>query len=103
VNGTPDLARPFWSTAANLPANYTGQAHGPQFYAALQADGNFVLGNGNGPLGGGQQYWASKIVQNVLGQFTAIMQDDANFVIYKGQPGALGAVVFATGTNNIGA
>lgn len=99
TNGEPDLGRPFWSWAANKPALKVGPFTGTPCFATMQADGNFVLYHGTGPLDARQPYWATGTTQQGLGKFFAVMQDDRNFVVYSGTPQANTGVLFATSTN----
>ena len=60
-------------------------------FAAMQADGNFICYN---PISGKNYYlWYSMQLakyQPVIGQYTAVMQDDGNFCVYKhGSPAPL--------------
>ena len=65
----------------------------------MQADGNFVLYNGRSPIDPGSPYWSTHTVKDAFGPFFAVMQNDRNFVVYSGVPGASTGVLFATNTN----
>jgi hypothetical protein len=103
-SGAPDLSRPYWSVWGNAADKKVGDFARGSCFAAMQADGNFVLYNGKGPLASAGAYWAiSRTALPELGSFAAVIQDDANFVVYHRNPqtNAFGAVVWASGTDYV--
>jgi hypothetical protein len=98
-SGYPDLSKPYWSAAGNRPDGFIGPRTGPPFFAVLLADGDVRLCNGNGDTGFGVDYWTSRSGRADISECVAVMQDDANFVVYQGTPGHLGAPIWATGTS----
>lgn len=103
-NGAPDLSRPYWSVFANATDKVVGKFTGTPCFASMQSDGNFVLYNGKSPLNSGSPYWAiSRTALPELGSFAAVIQDDANFVVYRRDPktGALSSPLWATGTDSV--
>lgn len=68
-----------------------------QYFAIMQADGNFVIYQGSDPSHQGAFVWNSGTARG-QGQCFAIMQADGNFVIYQGSdPSHQGAFVWNTG------
>jgi len=103
-NGAPNLGQPYWSVFGNATNKIVGKYSGGPCFVTMQSDGNLVLYNGRSPVSPGSPYWAtSGTAQPELGTFAAVMQNDANFVVYKRDPKSskLGGVLFATGTDYI--
>jgi hypothetical protein len=104
TDGAPDLNRAYWSATDNHADKKVGNFTGVPCHASMQSDGNFVLYNGKSPLGSGPPYWAaSKTALPALGSFAAVMQDDANFVVYRRDPktNKLSDPLFASGTDYV--
>jgi hypothetical protein len=57
-----------------------------EYFAIMQADGNFVVYQGSDPLLQGRAVWATNTVQG-LGQYIALLQDNGNFTVYTQDAG----------------
>src|SRR5262249_17646098 len=79
------------STNGYLSAGDYIQSPNGRYRAIMQADGNFVLYQGNTAL------WASNTVQ-ATGDYFVIMQDDGNLVLYTGTRDKAGTALWASNT-----
>ena len=57
-----------------------------QYFAIMQADGNFVVYHGSDPAHQGAYVWDTKTARGI-GQYLALLQDNSNFTIYTQDAG----------------